>query len=475
MSQIDSLLSVATLLHLAIALPVCGHILLNKTSESVAIGWIALVLFSPYVGSGLYWMFGINRIARKAQRYRGGPREATLPILSKHDTKADDDAGLQERQIFQFARSIHGPPFVDGNHIESLVAGDACYPAMLEAIQNAENSIALSVYIFDDDETGLRFVDALIAAHKRGVTVRVLLDDMGLRYSHRPVDSKLKRHGVSSARFIPRSLKYLPVLNLRNHRKLMIVDGHTGFIGGMNIRHGNMLSLKPKNAVQDIHFRVHGPVLDQFSALFEEDWQFAAGENIKLPRRQPNAEPAGTIRARLVADGPDNYFEKLQWVILGALAVSQKNVRIMTPYFLPNDVLASALMVAALRGVSVEVIIPKKLDIPFIDWAMTAKFQRLMEHGVRIFRTPAPFDHSKIMTVDSVWSLVGSTNWDQRSLRLNFEANLECYDAAFSREVEAYFDARKSLATPVSLKHLKQMPRSIRLRNNLVHLLSPYL
>ena len=475
MLQFHDLLSVATLLHLAIALPVCGHILLNKASESVAIGWIALVLFSPYVGSGLYWMFGINRIARKAQRFRGGWRAESLPSLEDHDTKAADDAGLQEYQIFQFAQSIHGTPFVDHNHIEPLITGDAAYPSMLEAINTADTSIALSVYIFDDDETGLQFVDALTAAHDRGVNVFVLLDDMGLRYSQRPVDSKLKQSGVSTARFIPRRLKYIPVLNLRNHRKLMVVDGHTGFIGGMNIRHGNVLSAKPRNPVQDIHFRVSGPVLDQFSTLFEEDWHFAAGEIIDLPRLDPNETKIGVVRARLVPDGPDNYFEKLQWTILGALAVSQKSVRIMTPYFLPNDVLASALMVTALRGVSVEVLIPKKLDIPVIDWAMTAKFQRLIEHGVKILRTPPPFDHSKIMVVDGVWSLVGPTNWDQRSLRLNFEANLECYGSAFSGEVEAYFESRKRTATPVSLTNLRQMSRFSRLRNSLAHLFSPYL
>lgn len=309
MSQFDEFLWLAILLHLAIALPVCSHILLNKSSESVAIGWIALVLFSPYVGSGMYWMFGINRIARKAQKYRGGRRPATVPILKDHDTQASDEAGLQERQIFQFARSVHSAPFVDGNHIDSLVTGDVCYPAMLDAINTAKNSIALSVYIFDDDETGLRFIDALVAAHERGVAVRVLLDGMGLRYSRHPVDVELNDKGVVCARFIPTRLKHLPVLNLRNHRKLMIVDGQTGFIGGMNIRHGNVLSAKPPKAVQDIHFRVHGPVIDQFSALFEEDWQFATGEAIKLPRRRPEAEAAGTVRARLVPDGPDNYFE----------------------------------------------------------------------------------------------------------------------------------------------------------------------
>ncbi|MEQ9447607.1 MAG: phospholipase D-like domain-containing protein, partial [Rhodospirillaceae bacterium] len=130
---------------------------------------------------------------------------------------------------------------------------------------------------------GLQFINALVDAHKRGVAVRVLLDDEGLRYSPRPVDSKLKRAGVATARFIPRRLRYLPFLNLRNHRKFMVVDGQTAFIGGMNIRHGNLLAANPRHPVRDIHFRVIGPVIEQINALFEEDWLFAAGEDIKLP------------------------------------------------------------------------------------------------------------------------------------------------------------------------------------------------
>jgi cardiolipin synthase A/B len=467
--------SVATILHFMIAIPLCGHILLTKESESVAIGWIALVLLSPYIGSGLYWLFGINRIARVARRMRKGGQYPAMPRISDAPTFAPNDRSEQNREIFQFANAVHDAPFLSGNRVEPLINGDATYPAMLAAIDTATESVALSVYIFDHDQAGLQFVTALLAARQRGVGVRVLLDDIGLRYSSRPIDRNLRRGGVATARFIPRRLKYLPFLNLRNHRKLMVVDGRVGFIGGMNIRQGNVLSANPSRPVQDIHFRVIGPVVDQLTALFEEDWLFAAGEDIRLPTWQPQEGENGLVLARLVPDGPDNYFEKLQWVILGALAFSRKSVCVMTPYFLPNDVIASALMVAALRGVEVEVIVPQKLDTPFINWAMTAKFRRLLEHGVKIYRGALPFEHSKILVVDGLWSLVGSTNWDQRSLRLNFEANMECHDPALGAELNAYFSKKKERSVPVDLSRLKETPLLVRLRNNIVRLLSPYL
>ena len=468
-------LSVITLLHLAIAIPFSGHVLLTKNSESSAIGWIALILLSPFLGSGLYWLFGVNRIARTARKLRNGGRHFKGLGTSDSTAQILDGASDQEIEISQFSRAVHDAPFLKGNHVVPLINGDATYPSMLAAVEGATESVALSVYIFDYDESGLRFVETLLAAHDRGVKVKILFDDIGLGYSFRSVDKLLRRGGVSTARFIPRRLKYLPFLNLRNHRKIMIVDGHIGFVGGMNIRHGNVLSANPSRPIQDIHFRVTGPVVDQLSALFIEDWFFAAGEDIKLPLWQAREGEQGSVSARLVPDGPDDYFEKLQWVILSSLAFSRKSVFIMSPYFLPNDAIASSLIVTALRGVNVEVIVPGELDVPLIKWAMTAKFHRLLKHGVKIYRSKAPFDHSKILVVDGTWSLVGSTNWDQRSLRLNFEANLECFDSALGAQLESYFAQKKENSVPVDLTLLKQAPLPVRLRNNLVRLLSPYL
>lgn len=463
--------SLVTLIHLLIALPLCGHVLLRKEQEPVAVGWIAVILLSPFVGSALYLLFGINRIERKARKLRGLGRTARRAAL----TAAASSAVQADGRILRISASVNDLPFLAGNSVAPLVNGDAAYPAMLAAIEAAEKSVALSTYIFDNDAAGQKFVAALSAAVRRGVTVRVLVDDIGRRYSRRAIDRDLKAGGVTTVRFIPQTLKFVRFFNLRNHRKLLVIDGQTGFIGGMNIRHGNELAAQPRHPIQDIHFEVRGPVLDQISALFEEDWQFATNIDIALPRWTGSGQPVGPVNARLVPDGPDHRSDTLQWLILGALAVSRNKVRIMTPYFIPNGALVSALCVAAMRGVDVEIVVPERSNIPLIDWAMAASFETLLTHNVKIFLGAPPFDHSKAMIVDGHWSLVGSTNWDQRSLRLNFEANLECLCPLLGAELERYIEGKKAKSKAVSLAKVRAAPPVVRLRNNFVRLFGPYL
>lgn len=466
------LISSLLLLHLLIALPLCAHIVLTKT-DTVAPGWLIVVLLSPFLGSGFYFLFGINRVARRARRLRGR-RPRWVPHLESHSMPFVGLPTEQQRQLFQFGKSVHAAPFLGGNRIEPLINGEVAYPRMLAAIDAANHSIALSVYIFERDDVGERFIAALTAAHQRGVAVRVLVDEIGSGRKTRAADKRLAEVGIMTARFIPQSIKFLPIMNLRNHRKIMIVDDAVGFIGGMNIC--RTYSRNSDETIRDLHFRVTGPVLSQMVTLFEEDWRFATGEAIELPVARFAPEQLGDpVYARVIVDGPDNTFQRTLWVILGALAVSQKSVHILTPYFLPNEILRHALAVTALRGVSVEIVVPRRTDILVVDWAMAAHFQELLEHGVNISTSGPPFDHSKLMIVDEVWALAGSSNWDQRSFRLNFEANIECYDAALARALEAHFAAKREAATPVTLDDVRQKPVSIVLRNAVARLFAPYL
>jgi cardiolipin synthase len=440
--------------------------------DAAAPAWILVVLGSPFIGSLLYFILGINRVVRRARRLRGR-RPRALPRLETHPMPFSGLPTAQQKQLFQFGKSVHAEPFIGGNRIAPLVDGEQAYPEMLAAIADAKTTIALSVYIFKRDDIGERFVEALTAAHQRGVLVRVLVDEVGMGRKAHAADTKLAQCGIPTARFIPQRLKLLPLINLRNHRKIMVVDDHTGFIGGMNICRNYSGRSTP---VRDLHFRLAGPAIVQMVRMFEEDWKFATGETIELPWiKVPEDRLAMPVYARVIADGPDNSFQRTLWIILGALAVSQNSVRIITPYFLPNDILRHALEVCALRGVTVEVIIPAKTDIGIVDYAMAAHFQDLLEHGIKLYYSGKPFDHSKLMLVDGVWALVGSSNWDQRSLRLNFEANLEAYDADLAAELEAHFDAKRALAKPISLETVRAQSTGVRLRNNIARLFAPYL
>lgn len=455
-----------------IAVPVCAHIVLTR-ADAAAPAWIVVVLGSPFVGAFLYFILGVNRVVRRARKLRGR-RPRASPRLETHPMPFPGLPTAQQKQLFQYAKSVHAAPFVGGNEITPLIDGEMAYPDMLAAIAEAAVSIWLSVYIFKQDDIGTRFIAALTEAHRRGVKVMVLVDEIGMGAARRAADRKLSAAGIATARFIPQTFRFLPLINLRNHRKIMIVDGRIGHIGGMNIcRNYKETSKAP---IRDLHFRLTGPAIVQLMRMFEEDWRFATGETVEFVEPQFGEERlAKPVYARAIADGPDNAYQRTLWVILGALAVSQKSVRILTPYFLPNDILRHALEVCALRGVTVEVVIPRKTDIAIVDHAMAAQFEDLLEHGIKLYYGGKPFDHSKLMIVDGVWALVGSSNWDQRSLRLNFEANLEAYDADLAGVLEKHFEEKRDQARPILLDQVKGRPWSQRLLDNLARLFAPYL
>jgi cardiolipin synthase len=347
---------------------------------------------------------------------------------------------------------------------------------MLDAIGQAHRSVSLMTYIFDRDEIGVKFARTLGEASRRGVEVRVLIDAMGIRYSFPTILSELRREGVRHARFLPSLAPWhLMSMNLRTHRKILVTDGAAGFTGGINIRVGHCLQRHPRSAVQDIHFRVRGPVVIQLQEAFADDWHFMTGESLRGDAWFPKPERAGPVLSRGVSDGPDEDFEKLRWTLLGALAIARYSVRIVTPYFLPDPAVISALNLAALRGVCVDIILPAKSNLPFVQWASRAMWWQVLKHGCRLWLTPPPFDHSKLMLVDGCWALVGSANWDARSLRLNFEYNLECYDAELARRLEDIIQSKRSAAHEVTLEEVDQRSFMVRLRDGVARLLTPYL
>jgi cardiolipin synthase len=347
---------------------------------------------------------------------------------------------------------------------------------MLQAIDQSRQTLSLATYIFDRDEIGLAFARALGAAVRRGVQVRVLIDAAGLRYSWPSIRRDLRRERVTYARFLPSVTSgHLTWMNMRNHRKFLVADGRVGFTGGLNIRLGHCLERKPRSPVQDIHFRVGGPVVRQLQEAFADDWLFTTGESLRGETWFPPLQPAGDVLARGVSDGPDEDFEKLRWTILGALAIARRSVKILTPYFLPDTAIVSALNLAALRGVEVDIVLPARSNLPFVQWASRAMWWQVLEHGCRLWLTPPPFDHSKLLIVDGSWALVGSANWDARSLRLNFEYNLECYDADLASRLEALIESKRRPARQVTLQQVDARPMPARLRDGLARLATPYL
>ncbi len=458
-----------------------AHVVLHKRDVRAAIGWVGIIWLVPLLGPLLYWLLGINRIRRRAGRLRPGrlhhqPGQGVPAVGAAEVAAAVPAAAGHLAGQAAFTERVVGVPLTAGNAVTPLIGGDAAYPSMVEAIDGADHSVALTSYIFDADRAGTRFADALARAMRRGVAVRVLVDAVGARYSRPRMVAGLRRRGIPAAEFMRALIPWrMPYLNLRSHRKILVVDGRVGFTGGMNIRAGCLGDDHRPPAIADVHFRVEGPVVAQFVDAFAEDWAFTTGERLDGPGWYPPLRAAGETFARGIADGPDENFEKTRWTILGALTRAQSRVRIVTPYFLPDWTLVTSLDLAALRGVTVDIVLPKCSNLRLVQWASMAEVPQVLGRGCRVWQTPAPFDHAKLMVVDGGWSLIGSTNWDPRSLRLNFEFNVECYDARLAQRLDALIDARIAAARALSLADVAARPLPIRLRDGVARLFSPYL
>ncbi|HLI13921.1 MAG TPA: phospholipase D-like domain-containing protein [Alphaproteobacteria bacterium] len=469
----DLALDLFAVAHAAAAGAVTVHVLLRKRNVRAAIGWIGLAWLSPAFGALLYYALGINRVSRRAARlrYRGvAARKPRAPRVTP--AALPDNIAI----VADVGERVVGRPLTPGNKLTPLRGGDEAYPAMIAAIAAAKRSVALQSYIFRADEAGLPIVAALAAARARGVEVRVLIDGIGGGYLISPIARALARAGIPAARFFHDWLPWrMPFLNMRSHKKILVVDGAIGFTGGLNIGAENVAALRRRRAVDDIHFRVDGPVVSQLMLTFAEDWNFATGELLEGEAWWPELAPAGPLLARGISSGPDEDVEKLDAVLATATAAARKRLRIVTPYFLPEQHLMSALALAALRGVEVEIVIPARSDHFLLDWAMRAHLGFFGVPDVRFYLTPPPFDHAKLMTMDGRWCFLGSANWDARSMRLNFEFNLECYGEDAVAAIDRMIDARIARAHLASRDELTRRPLPQRLRDAAARLLLPYL
>ena len=452
------------------------HALLHKRDSRAATLWLGIIWFLPVLGALLYLALGFNRIRRRALSL-GVHKTISRPIPD--NLGEPQHPGAEHLQMLaRVVGRVVAQPLTSGNQIEPLVNGDEAFPAMLAAIESSNTSISLATYIFDNDPSGKQFVEALSRAVARGVVVRVLIDAAGARYSWPSIAHQLGHAHIPFATFLPSSLLApwrVATINLRNHRKILVVDGQTGFTGGINIRHGNVLADQPERGVQDLHFRVAGPVVTRLQEAFANDWGFATGETLADDLWFPELKECGNVIARVITDGPDADYDKLRWTLLAALAEAQTSVQILTPYFLPDGALITALNLAALRGVQVDIFLPARNNLPVMHWASRALWWQVLERGCRIWLTPPPFDHSKLMIVDGHWVLLGSANWDARSLRLNFELNVECYGREFADEMAKVFENKVRGAHQVTLSEADARSYPAKVRDAVARLFSPYL
>ena len=455
---------------LTAALVASGHAVIYKRDSRSAALWVIVVWIIPAFGPILYLLMGVNRVQRRATRLR----RAMVRHRSAAALRAEEP-GTHLAPLARLVSQMIERPLTAGNSVDVLVDGAQAYPAMLEAIEAARASVMLASYIFDSDGIGAEFVAALERAHRRGVAVRVLVDDVDVRFSRHPVSKPLQRAGVPVGVFNP---PFVPArlngMHLRNHRKILVVDGALGFTGGMNIDKRYWRPEAPAEAFRDLHFRLRGPAAGHLAEVFADDWQFTTDEALRGEPWFPPLAPAGDVLVRGIEAGPDEALERMRWTIVGGLHAAQRSVRILTPYFIPDSGLISDLNAAALRGVQVDIVLPATSDLPHVQWATFGQLWQVLER-CHVWKSPGPFDHSKLMVVDGAWTLFGSVNWDARSLRLNFELNAECYSVEFGARMDGLVQARINAAQRLTMADLNARPLAVKLRDGTARLFAPFL
>jgi len=303
----------------------------------------------------------------------------------------------------------------------------------------------------------------------------VLIDGIGRFYGGRDAFRPLRRSGLNVASFLPPRL-FPPqlLINLRNHRKILVTDGELAFTGGMNISVNHLADDHSNpDRVKDLHCRIRGPIVRYIERAFREDWQFVTEQRVELV--QPSPEPVGTSTCRAIFDGPNEDIDKLETVLIGAISTASTRVSIMTPYFLPSREMIGSLKSAALRGVDVSIVLPDKSDHRFINWATRHSLGELLERGVKIYFQPAPFVHTKLFVVDDHYAQIGSANIDPRSLKLNFEFAVEVYDAEFAREVSKHVGESIAQSRVETLESVRSRSWPAKLRDAAFWLASPCL
>ncbi|MGD8385913.1 MAG: cardiolipin synthase [Desulfobacteraceae bacterium] len=466
-------------LSIALTLVTAGHALMFKRDPRASWGWIAVCLLFPLIGSLLYLLFGINRVQTRAKRLTH-----RLPFFHPFTTDRPEiplkahpqaDLAFEDRRIAAVSDKVARRPLVGGNRVEALHNGEEAYPAMLEAIEGAKRYVYLATYILDSNRTGRQFVDALARARHRGVEVRVLLDGIGELYSFPRSGRLLKKQGVRVARFLPPRLMPPSIhVNLRSHRKILVADGGIGFVGGMNIGDRHLAGAEDNpSRVVDLHFRVAGPVVGQIEEVFLEDWAFATGEDEAPDPGTPI--PEGNAVCRAIVDGPGEDLDSLAMILVGAVSAAQRQVLIVTPYFLPSREMIGALQAAALRGIEVTVLLPSKNNLPFVHWAARNMLWELLQWGIRIYYQPPPFVHTKLFLVDGRYAQIGSANLDPRSLRLNFELAVEVFDAEVAGDLAAHVFRCRNRSREILLDEVDGRSFPAKLRDSMAWLFSPYL
>jgi cardiolipin synthase len=470
-----------------LAFALVPSVLLRRKEPSSTIAWLLTLVFLPAIGAFLFVAFGRERVRLPARRKRqldaliradlatNAPGVIATPDDSSVFFAAPEPTKLEQALFRVGAHLTHGRPTAK-NRLEPLFGGNAAYDAIGAAIDAAEHHVHAEYYLIRNDATGQWFKDRLVAAAQRGVEVRLLCDAYGCFAVHGSYFRALKKAGVRLGTFLPMKSLLLQPVNLRNHRKIVVVDGTIAFTGGLNIGDEYRGHMKGVGEWRDLHVRIEGAAARDLQRVFSQDWSFAVGEALTTSAYYPQ-EPAsdGDATIAIVPSGPDTRNEAIERIFFGAIAGSQKRVWMTTPYFVPDQAITVAMELAAMRGVDVRIVLPSHSNHAVTFHAGRSFYEPLLEAGVKIYEYLPGMVHAKTMVVDGAVSLVGSANMDLRSFRLNFEVHALIHAHAMASRLEESFKADLEKSKLVSLADWRGRGTGLRIYEGAARLVSPLL
>lgn len=444
---------VLEIFYLIVLILVCARIIYDTRTTTKTLAYLLLTIFAPIAGMIFYFSFGINYRKRKIYSKKLLYNDEMSVKLKEgiyqysqytFNQGGKDVEGIRELAIMLIKDSLS--PLTAHNEVKVLVNGEEKFPEVLQAVEQAKNHIHIEYYIYENDRIGNELADALIRKAKEGVLVRFIYDDFGSRSIRKKIVPRLIAAGVKAYPFY--KIKFIALanrLNYRNHRKIIVIDGHTAFIGGINIsdRYINEDNNSQSLFWRDTHLRIDGSGVYYLQYLFLCDWNFCANEMLQpdhLFFPSPASLPVrGDKVVQIAASGPDSDVPTILFSLLQAINLATEEILITTPYFIPGESLQDALMVAALGGLKVKLLVPGISDSMLVDAAARSYYGELLKSGVEIYLYKKGFVHAKTMVTDRKIAIVGSANMDYRSFDLNFEVNAIVYNSAVACELTEIF------------------------------------
>ncbi|MDP8999918.1 MAG: cardiolipin synthase [Myxococcota bacterium] len=474
---------VVSLFFWVVALALIPFVLVRRKEPPATISWILTLVFLPALGAVLFLLFGRDRVRWPARRKRQLDALVRAQVAASRDETSGAGLSAQiplqdpfERALFRIGAGLTHLRPTSGNRVDVLVDGAATYERIGAAIDAARHHVHAQYYLIRNDKTGLWFRDRLIAAAKRGVLVRLLLDGYGCFALGRAWRRPLRKAGVRTAEFLPMRSVLLQPVNLRNHRKIVVVDGEVAFTGGFNVGDEYLGQMPGVGEWRDVHLRIEGPAAAELQRVFFQDWAFATREPIEPSDYFPKNPPIrGDATIAIVTSGPDTRNEAIHRLFFGAIVGAERELQVTTPYFVPTESLMVAMEFAAMRGVAVKLLLPGRSNHRVTFHAGRSFYTPLLDSGVDLHEYVPGMIHAKTLVADGKVALVGSANMDLRSFRLNFEVHALVHDATTASRLGQTFASYAANSRGVDPDAWRNRAWTLRVKEGAARLVSPLL